>query len=260
LALDEAAGCGDEPLMPDHLFSDADLAALYDAMCPRATRDDFDFYRPMIMAARSVLDVGCGTGALLHEVRDAGHAGRLVGLDPAAGMLAQARRRSDIEWVEGDLVSGGFEGAFDLIVMTGHAFQVLVADDDLRAALAAARRALTADGRYAFETRNPAARAWEQWRPDQAVSVTAPDGALVRMAREVVAPFDGRTVSFTHTFTSAAWDRPQLSHSTLRFLDAPQLAAFLGEARLAVEAQFGDWDRSPLIDCSPEIITIARLA
>ncbi|MEJ0064860.1 MAG: methyltransferase domain-containing protein [Caulobacteraceae bacterium] len=246
--------------MPDRLFSDADLAALYDAFCPRETRADFDFYLPMIMSAQSVLDVGCGTGALLHEVWDAGHAGRLVGLDPAAGMLAQARRRSDIEWVQGDLVSAGFAGGFDLTVMTGHAFQVLVTDDDLRAALAAARRALTADGRFAFETRNPAKREWERWRPDHAASVTGPDGAVVRMAREVTAPFDGRTVSFTHTFTSPAWDRPQLSRSTLRFLDAPQLAAFLGEAGLAVEAQFGDWDRAPLTDSSPEIITIARPA
>ena len=246
--------------MPDRLFSDADLAALYDAMCPRETRDDFDFYLPMIMAARSVLDVGCGTGALLHEARDAGHTGRLVGLDPAAGMLAQARRRSDIEWVEGDLVSAALDGAFDLIVMTGHAFQVLVEDDELHAALQAARRALTAAGRFAFETRNPAAREWQRWRPDQAVSVTAPDGAKVCMAREVVAPFDGRTVSFTHTFTSPAWDRPQRSRSTLRFLAASQLAAFLAEAGLAVEAQFGDWSRAPLADSSKEIITIARLS
>jgi SAM-dependent methyltransferase len=246
--------------MPDRLFSDADLAALYDAMCPRETRDDFDFYLPMIMAAKSVLDVGCGTGALLHEVRDAGHVGRLVGLDPAPGMLAQARRRADIEWVEGDLVSAGFEDAFELIVMTGHAFQVLLTDDDLRAALAAARRALTADGRFAFETRNPAAREWERWRPDQAKSVTGPDGAEVRVAREVVAPFDGRTVSFTHTFTSPAWARAQTSRSTLRFLGAPELAAFLADAGLTVDAQFGDWDRAPLIDSSPEIITIARLA
>jgi SAM-dependent methyltransferase len=246
--------------MPDRLFSDADLAALYDALCPRETRDDFDFYLPMIMPAEAVLDVGCGTGALLHEARDLGHAGRLVGLDPAAGMLARARRRSDIGWVEGDLASAGFAGAFDLIVMTGHAFQVLVEDDDLRAFLQAARRTLTLDGRFAFETRNPAARAWERWRPDLAASVTGPDGAVVRMAREVVSPFDGRTVSFTHTFTSPVWDRPQLSRSTLRFLDAPQLAAFLRGAGLAVEAQFGDWDRTPLTDSSPEIITIARLS
>jgi ubiquinone/menaquinone biosynthesis C-methylase UbiE len=242
--------------MVDHLFADAGLAALYDPMCPREQRDDFDFYLPMVMAAGSVLDVGCGTGAMLIEARDAGHQGRLCGLDPAAGMLAQAQKRADVEWVLGDLGAAAWDGEFDLIVMTGHAFQVLVEDAALSAALAAIRRALTADGRFAFETRNPPAKAWEDWTVDRPIAIAGGGGA--RMARQVTAPFDGRTVSFTHTFTSPAWDRPQVSHSTLRFLDAPSLSAFLADAGLTIEAQFGDWDRSPLAAHSPEIITIAR--
>jgi hypothetical protein len=44
----------------------------------------------------------------------------------------------------------------------------------------------------------------------------------------------------------------------LRFLDPSVLAAFLAEAGLAVERQFGDWDRADLTDTSPEIITVAR--
>jgi hypothetical protein len=77
------------------------------------------------------------------------------------------------------------------------------------------------------------------------------------MARQVTAASEGR-VSFTHTFTSPDWSQPQVSHSTLRFLDAASLASFLDEAGFAIEAQFGDWDRSPVTDASPEIITIAR--
>lgn len=45
--------------------------------------------------------------------------------------------------------------------MTGHAFQVLIEDDEIRASLTAIRSALARNGRFAFETRNPAARAWE---------------------------------------------------------------------------------------------------
>ena len=89
------------------------------------------------MSANVVLDVGCGTGALLHRARESGHAGRLCGLDPAFGMLEQARRRNDIEWIRGDLGSVAWEREFDLVVMTGHAFQVFVEDDELRRSLAA---------------------------------------------------------------------------------------------------------------------------
>jgi hypothetical protein len=51
-----------------------------------------------------------------------------------------------------------------------------------------------------------------------------------------------------------------LGRSTLRFLDADSVSWFLSDAGLAIEEQFGDWDRQPLTDASPEIITIARLA
>lgn len=242
--------------MADLLFCDAELAALYDAMNPG--RDDYDFYRPMVMAARSVLDVGCGTGSMLHEARDAGHGGRLCGLDPAPGMLAQARRRDDIEWVLGDLSSAAWDSEFELVVMTGHAFQVFIEDDQLGEALASIRAALKPGGRFAFETRNPSARAWEGWDAEARDAIDGPGGVRVRMSRKVTTPFDGRVVSFSHTFQSAAWDAPRVSHSTLRFIGKADLDAELARAGLVLEAQFGDWDRSALTDTSPEIITIAR--
>jgi ubiquinone/menaquinone biosynthesis C-methylase UbiE len=105
------------------------------------------------MDATSVLDVGCGTGALLRRARQAGHAGRLCGLDPDPAMLAVARRRGDVEWVAGTAASMAFDREFDLAVMTGHAFQVLVSDEELRASLTAIRRALADGGRFGFETR-----------------------------------------------------------------------------------------------------------
>jgi SAM-dependent methyltransferase len=244
----------------DRLFSDPHLAALYDAFCPWDDRGDFGFYLPLVMSARTVLDVGCGTGALLRAARQAGHAGRLCGLDPAGGMLAQARQRSDIEWVLGDLATTGWDQEFDLVVMTGHAFQVLVSDAEIRASLAAIGSALSPDGRFAFETRNPRARAWERWTPDHATEITDAAGTTVRMAHQVQNPADGNVISFTTTFTSPAWEQPRLSQSTLRFLDAGPLAAFLAGAGLAIEEQLGDWDGQPLTETSPEIITTARRA
>jgi ubiquinone/menaquinone biosynthesis C-methylase UbiE len=244
--------------MVDHLFSDTALAALYDAWWPRDQRKDADFYLPLVMSAEAVLDVGCGTGALLHEARQSGHKGRLCGLDPAPGMLAQARKRSDIEWVLGDLTSLACVREFDLAIMTGHAFQALVVDDEIRKSLVAIRRALTVNGRFAFETRNPLVRAWEGWTPENAIEVSDADGATVLITTRVDAPFDGSTVSFTHSFTGSQWSQPQFSRSTLRFLDADLLSSFLFDADFVIDQQFGGWDRQPLTDTSPEIITIAR--
>ena len=246
--------------MPDRQYTDARLAALYDLQYPAEERDDFAFYLPLVMAAAAVLDVGCGTGALLHMARDAGHAGRLVGLDPAPGMLEQECTRSDIEWVLGDLTSVRFEREFDLVVATGHAFQVLVGDDEIRSALAAIRTALTDGGRFAFETRNPQVRRWEEWTPDNGYEFTDATGATVRWESNLETPVHGDVVRFTSTYTSPSWTAAEHSQSTLRFLDVATLARFLTDAGLVIEEQYGDWNREPLSATSPEILTIARRA
>ncbi len=227
--------------MIERKFTEGRLAALYDAFCPPpARRDDFAFYLPLMLRARAVLDVGCGTGALLRLARESGHAGRLIGLDPAAGMLDQARRWPDIEWVHGDLASVGWEREFDLVVMTGHAFQEFIADDELREALAAIRSALVAGGRFAFETRNPLVRGWEQWETRYSGAVTDDSGATVRCDYRVEMPVKGGIVRSVSTFTSPGWNHPEVSHGALRFLDADTLSAFLSHAVLAIEEQFGD--------------------
>jgi SAM-dependent methyltransferase len=61
-------------------YSDEEAAALYNLLNPWGPSDNF--YLAMVMEATSVLDVGCGTGALLQRAREAGHTGRLCGVDP----------------------------------------------------------------------------------------------------------------------------------------------------------------------------------
>jgi SAM-dependent methyltransferase len=177
--------------MADVLFEDAFLSQVYDAWHPRAVRDDYNFYLPYIMGAGGVLDAGCGTGTLLAEARRNGHGGRLCGLDPASGMIGVARLHPGIEWVKGELKSAPWQDAFDLVVMTGHAFQAIVTDADLLASVQAVARLLLPGGRFAFETRNPAARAWERWCPENARTVICPDGTEVRIMTTLDREFDG---------------------------------------------------------------------
>ncbi|MFE7539542.1 methyltransferase domain-containing protein [Streptomyces platensis] len=121
------------------VFSDADAAALYDQVNPWDPEQwpGDGFYDELVRAAGSVLDVGCGTGAMLRLAREHGHRGRLVGLDPDPAALARARRRADVEWVEGTAASARWDAVFDLATMTGHAFQCLVTDAELGASLTA---------------------------------------------------------------------------------------------------------------------------
>jgi ubiquinone/menaquinone biosynthesis C-methylase UbiE len=246
--------------MPDHLFEDNKLAEIYDLFAPPDKRSDFAFYLPLVMEATSVIDIGCGTGALLHRARFDGHTGRLVGIDPATGMINQARKRSDIEWIHGEISESTLLKGFESAVMTGHAFQVLLEDEELDRTLAAVKSSLAENGRFVFETRNPSARAWKNWEREYSGKVIDNYGAEVTSVCEVEEPVDSEFVQFSHTFDSASWSQTQVSWRTLRFLDAESVNSFLNNAGFEIEDQFGYWDRSPLTISSPEIITIARRA
>jgi SAM-dependent methyltransferase len=241
------------------VLSDDDTAALYDQLYPWAggRRPDETFYLDLAMAAEAVLDVGCGTGSMLHRAREAGHRGRLVGLDPDQARLRRARRRGDIEWVAGTAADAGWDQEFDLATMTGHAFQCLAEDEELHRSLVAIRTALRVGGRFAFETRHPQARAWREWNPTNATDITDPAGRSLRVEHQVES-VTGDLVTFTETTRGPDGTILRTDQATLRFLDPPTLNTFLTDAGFIIDTQYGDWQHQPITNTSREIITIAH--
>jgi len=255
----------------DPLFLNPKLVELYE---PQASWDrelringqatnrrqpEREFFVPLVMAADSILDVGCGTGELLRLARERGHQGRLVGVEPAGPMLEVAKQRSDVEWVHGDATAGRWRDEFDLVVMTGHVFQVILDEERLRVTLTAVRDALKAGGCFVFDARNPLVRDWENWMPDVVWEFESPDGAHIRKWHEVES-LDGDVVWYSTTYASESWDAPETFRSGQRFYTREDVAALLDEADLEMVEQLGHWDRRPFTDESPEIITIARRA
>lgn len=235
-------------------YRDPGMAELYDRLC--AGRSDLAFYLPLMMESDAVLDIGCGTGLFLHQAREAGHSGRLCGLDPSASMLTIAQQRNDIEWKQGFVTDASFDHEFSLAIMTGHAFQFLVTDAEITATLSAIYSALRAGGQFIFETRNPARRAWDRWNRDYARQTVNAEGETVTATHDIKS-IEGDTVTFTETFSSPDWTASSRSNSTLRFLTQQRLTEFIAASGLTIEAQYGDFDHSPFGSQSPEIITVA---
>jgi SAM-dependent methyltransferase len=236
------------------MYSDDDVAALYDRLNPWGPSDDL--YLSYVLEAPSALDVGCGTGRLLHRAREAGHAGRLCGIDPDRAALGRARRRADVEWVEGRAAAMTWDQEFDVAVMASNVFQVFVTDDEVAASLAATRSALVPGGRLVFGTRNPRVRAWEGWSPADPADVVDHRGRALRVVHQVES-VAGDVVTLTETTATRDGVPLRVDRGSLRFLDVEGVEAALGGAGFRVDAWYGDWSRGPLTPTSDNIVVVA---
>ncbi|MGM7421287.1 class I SAM-dependent DNA methyltransferase [Cellulosimicrobium sp. ES-005] len=212
--------------MPDAIFDDPRLAALYDPLDP--DRSDLDAYVAIVdeLGARRVLDVGCGTGTFACLL--AGRGIEVVGVDPAGASLDVARTKPGadrVRWLHGDATTLP-PLRVDLATMTANVAQVFLTDDAWAATLRGVRSALVPDGWLVFETRDPARRAWEGWvREATTVRVDVPDVGPVESwtdLTDVSLPF----VSFHDT--TVLPDGTELhSDSTLRFRERDEVEASL---------------------------------
>lgn len=204
--------------MPDAVFGDPRLAAVYDALDP--DRSDLEVYERIVvdeLGARSVLDIGCGTGtfALMLAARGL----EVTGVDPAAASIAVARAKPGadaVRWVVGtaDAHAAGWASGVDAATMTANVAQVFLDDLDWHGVLMAARRALRPGGTLVFESRRPERRAWEDWTREATrqvvevphegaveewVEVTDVDGQFVTFESPTIFHRDGARIESTST-------------------------------------------------------------
>jgi len=238
-------------------YQDARIAEIYDVANPWGP--DADFYASLARGRpRRVLDLGCGTGVLCCGLVERGH--RVTGVDPARAMLDVARRKPNadrVKWVEATAQSYRSERRFDLIVMTGHGFQCLLTDDEIRAALATMCLHLGEGGRVAFETRNPTIDWAKEWAARAPVVHTV-NGERVVEALEVIGK-EGEFISFTTHFQFA--NEKVSTRSRLRFPSREHVSALLARSGLVVREVIGDWAGGPFeTERSREIIFVAESA
>ncbi len=242
----------------DEVFANEFFASLYDYFNPWTPSDQFYLELARETGPR-VLDIGCGTGMLACRIAADGCA--VTGVDAANGMLRVACSREGAErvaWIEADGRTLRLSQQFDLIYMTGHAFQALLTDDDAVALLRRAAWHLAPDGRLALETRNPARKAWRCWTRDNGRVVATERHGRIEESYDSEAESDFGIVHLTHYYRFLDQGTTRTSHSQLRFIDQQHLARLLADAGLVPVTWYGDWDRAPLLPNSREMIVVAR--
>ena len=250
----QAAGPGPRRIrsVADALFEHRRLARAYDPLDP--DRSDLDAYAALAdeLGARSVLDVGCGTGTF--AIRLAGRGFEVTAVDPAGASLEVARAKPGAElvtWIQGEAAALPAIQV-DLVTMTGNVAQVFLTDQDWESVLRSARCALRPGGHLVFETRDPQQQAWRSWdRAHGYKRADLPAGGAVEAWPEVT-DVTGAQVSFRWTFAFADGEI-LTSDSTLRFRGRDEITSSLRAAGFTVAPVRDAPDRPGL-----EFVFVAR--
>lgn len=242
--------------MPDDPYQDADLVELYDQDNPDG--EDHAYYRALAdeIDARSIIDLGCGTGLLTRSL--AGPGRTVIGVDPSRTMLDYARRQPGSEavtWIDGDASALAPAAAADLAICTGNAI-MHIGPRQLPSTLASLRDALRPGGTLSFESRNPAYRGWERWTPEATYGERDTPAGHLREWLEVTEVGDGRVVFDAHNVFPDGEDR--VYTSVLYFRTAEEFRQELDSAGFTDIAWVGGWDGAPALDSSRFFVFRAR--
>ena len=212
--------------MGDAIFEDPRLAAMYDELDP--DRSDLDVYSAIAheLDARSVLDVGCGTGTFALLLADAGL--DVTGVDPSKASLDVARGKPGAErvrWIHGDATALP-PLTVDLATMTANVAQAIVDESVWDGTLRGVHDALRPGGHLVFETRDPAYEAWQGWTRDASYEVTEIDGVgpVENWADLTIVELPLVTFRWTFVFPDG---EVLTSDSTLRFRERDEIQAAL---------------------------------
>jgi ubiquinone/menaquinone biosynthesis C-methylase UbiE len=242
----------------DHLYEDPELVGFYDL--ENIWGDDFDLCVRLAAEARSVLDLGCGTGQLAAALAERCE---VTGVDPAGAMLEAARRRPGgdrVTWIEADARDLELGHRFDLVLLTGHAFQVFLTHEDQLAVLRTIARHLNPRGRFLFDSRNPTAEEWREWVPEESQhEVEHPTLGTVEAWNDVAHDPASGIVTYETHYRIDATGKHLAARSQIKFTPKDELEGLIADAGLHVTRWLGDWQGNAWTPASREIIPIGGL-
>ncbi|MEQ1974413.1 class I SAM-dependent methyltransferase [Xenorhabdus sp. SGI240] len=240
----------------DRLYQDSHLAQFYDF--DNEWIPDYDYYVRLAKNAHAILDLGCGTGTLTNKIALTYPDKVVFGCDIADSMLDIAKSKSagsQITWVQSDAKQLALFQRFDLIILSGHVFQVFLTHQDRVAVLKRIYEHLAEGGQCIFDSRNPLVKEWLTWtKADSKREFIHP------MFGPILAWNDFRvhntTVTYGTYYKILNNKQEYQAFSSITFASFAEIQQALADANLIAINVLGNWQGETYHDQSEEMIFI----
>jgi len=247
----------------------ADIYDIWTGAAPAAKRNRPFYVEEYLRAAGPVVELGVGNGRIAIEAARQGKA--IIGVDSSAEMLKLCQERAEaasvahlLTLIQADFRDFVLPEPAQLIAIPFHTIGHLVTLDDKRAGLRHIHSQLAPGGRLVFDhfIFDPEVARQHQGvglRGEYADAATGHDVLLWEIVRH---DYEAQTIRIIAWTDELDDDGVVLQRKYRRlsfsWLEPQQTRALLEEAGFEIEALYGDFDRRPFGEDSPEQVWVAR--
>jgi SAM-dependent methyltransferase len=227
------------------------------------------------LGPRSVLELGCGTGALTRQLQPRGPYRRYLATDGSEAMLAVARRKARAQSLPvcfrrarftrvaadlaEDVLPPGHEPPFDAVLLLYDGLNYLLDERRVRRLLAEAARLLRPGGLFLFDQSTPANSAADRAVFEHEGAFERADGRAVRYHR--ASRYDAARRRHETTFTLVGPDEEQrrTERHVQRPYDVVEIRRLVRASPLAERAAYDGFTIDPPTDRSRRVHWVTQL-
>ena len=214
-----------------------------------------------------IIDLACGTGRLTIPLATKGF--NLIGIDIHAGMLEQAKKKSEklnlqIDWVEQDCTQLALKTKTKMIYMVGNSIQHFHTNESQNQLLSSVHNHLEEDGIFIFGTRFPNAEELlqpsieEYWKTYTDPTCNKEVDVYTISSYDALSQIQHYTTIRKYKNSDGSVENENKTNISLRYTYPMEMYRLLAENGLTILHVYSDWNGKPISNDSSEMIYVCK--